>query len=147
MKFQLLPFSSFLLILALFACSKDKDSDIIDPAAKTIQGFWKGSTSPMQTSSSYAVGVLLKQNGTARSYHYYQSSTFPSDTSQSAVFKCDGTYLIANDSLTVTCAGAASVFIFHASVDAEYTALQGKLTFGETTGGVVLNNLNVSMNK
>lgn len=140
------PFFLFFVLLALFSCSKDKNSDIIDPGTNTIQGFWKGNTSPMQTSASYAVGVLIKQNGTARSYHYYQNSSFPSDTGLPAVIKCNGTYVIVNDSVMVNCAGTNSVFTYHAKVNADYTTLQGKLTFGETSV-VIWKNLTVAMNK
>jgi len=142
MKFQLYRTALFFLLIALFSCSKDKNSDIIDPGVKTIQGFWKGTTSPMETSAPYAVGVLLKKNGMARSYVYFQNSSFPTDTSQSAVYKCNGTYVITSDSVMISCTGTASDFVYHAKENTDHTTMQGKLMssfFGK--------NLNVTMNK
>jgi hypothetical protein len=142
MKFQLSLISLFFLLLTLFSCSKDKNSDIDDPYIKAVQGFWKGSTSPMETSAPYAVGVSIKKNGRARSYVYFHDSSFPTDTSQPAILKCDGTYLITSDSVFITCTGTASSFVYQAKVNTDFTTLQGKLMsslFGK--------NLTVTMNK
>jgi hypothetical protein len=143
MNSRLTLISLFLIVFTVFSCKKDNNPD---PGTNTILGFWKGSTSPMETSDSYAVGVELNQNGTATSYHYYQSETFPADINSLGVYKCDGTYVITADSVFVTCNGTGSVFEYHAAVNSNFSSMQGKLSFGETAS-FVMSNLNVTMNK
>jgi hypothetical protein len=143
MKSRLTLISLFFIVFTVLSCKKDNTPD---PGTNTIQGFWSGSTSPMETSAPYAVGVSLNQNGTATSYHYYQNSTFPADLNSPGVYKCDGTYSTTADSVIVTCSGNGSVFEYHAAVNSDFSSMQGKLNFGETAS-IVLRNLYVSMSK
>jgi|JI7StandDraft_1071085.scaffolds.fasta_scaffold47685_2 hypothetical protein len=146
MKFNLNIYVCILLISLFVSCSKEKADDTNNGGSNKLQAFWKGSTSPMQTSSAYAVGVLLKQNGAARAFRFYGSSIFPSDTSLSTVLKTNGSYLLTSDSLIITCNSGGAVFVYRAAATSDTSALQGKLSYGES-GGLVFNNLTVNMSK
>lgn len=139
-------FHSTLVLLAIFtsliSCKKSKSDDQSEPA---ITGFWKGSTTPLQTSSAYAMGFVLHANGKARSYIYYGGETLPTDTSSASVLKVDGSYTSSGTTVLVSCV-SGSELIYQGVANSAFTAMEGTLTFGEV-GGVLYNNLDVSMNK
>lgn len=146
MKFNLTYSVCILLISLLLSCSKEKADDTNNGASNKLQAFWKGSTSPLQTSSAYAVGVVLKPNGAARAFRFYGSSVFPSDTSLSTVLKTNGNYILTSDSLVITCSSGGAIFVYRAAASSDTSALQGKLSYGESSS-LVFNNLTVNMSK